>query len=195
MVKDPVCGMDIEEKNAVGTSEYEGKTYYFCSEVCKDKFDKDPSAFIGTGISVSKKKTSEKGEIFTCPMDPEVQQEGPGACPKCGMALEPLAPSITPSKTEWICPMDPEIVRDKPGNCPKCGMALEPRTAVAGEEEKNPELIDMTRRFWVSVFFSTPLIILVMGGLIPGISFEKLTSREILGWVELILATPVVLWG
>ena len=105
MPKDPVCGMEVNKKNATGTSVHEGVTYYFCAETCKDKFDKNPSAFIGTESPVSEEKASEKGEIFTCPMHPEVRQEGPGSCPKCGMALEPVAPSITPSKTEWTCPM------------------------------------------------------------------------------------------
>ncbi|MEF9426032.1 MAG: heavy metal translocating P-type ATPase [Candidatus Mariimomonas ferrooxydans] len=194
MVKDPVCGMEIEEKDALGMSEYKGKIYYFCSEVCKDKFDKNPSAFIDTGISVSKKKTSGKGEIFTCPMHPEVRQEGPGSCPKCGMALEPVAPSITPAKTEWTCPMHPEIISDEPGNCPKCGMALEPM-ATAEEEEKNPELINMTRRFCISAVLTTPLVIMVMGGFVPGIKIDSFIPMDIRRWLELILATPVVLWG
>lgn len=157
-VKDPVCNMTVEEKDAVGVSIHQGVKYHFCSDACKDKFNKDPDAFISDEVPAPEKEKTGKSEIFICPMHPEVRQKGPGSCPKCGMPLEP-------------------------------------RAAVAGEEEKNPELIDMTRRFWVSVLFSAPLIILVMGGLIPGISFEKIASREILGWVELILATPVVLWG
>ncbi|HDH51588.1 MAG TPA: copper-translocating P-type ATPase [Nitrospirae bacterium] len=90
--------------------------------------------------------------------------------------------------------MHPEIVRDEPGNCPKCGMALEPRNAVS-EEEENPELIDMTRRFRVSVLLTVPLVVIAMGGVIPGISMERIASGEVLKWLELILATPVVLWG
>ena len=86
-------------------------------------------------------------------MDPEVRESKPGACPKCGMALEPAAPAAPLVKTEYVCPMHPEIVRAEPGSCPICGMALEPRT-VTLEEEANPELIDMTRRFWVGVVLS-----------------------------------------
>jgi P-type Cu+ transporter len=132
--------------------------------------------------------------IYTCPMHPQVQQAGPGACPKCGMALEPLVPSVGVAKTEWTCPMHSEIVRDGPGTCPICGMALEPRT-VTLEEEENPELMDMTRRFKVSVVLSIPLVYITMGGYIPAISPEKFIPMEMLKWLELILATPVVLWG
>lgn len=195
MVKDPVCGMTIEEKDAVGISVHEDVTYYFCSEVCRDKFVKNPSEFIGAGVLVSEREASKKDEIFTCPMHPEIRQEEPGSCKKCGMALEPVAPSITPAKTEWTCPMHPEIISDEPGNCPKCGMALEPMATAEEEEEKNPELIDMTRRFWVSAVLTAPLVIMVMGGFVPGIKIDSLIPMDIRRWLELILATPVVLWG
>jgi Cu+-exporting ATPase len=99
-------------------------------------------------------------------------------------------------KTEWTCPMHPEVKQDEPGDCPKCGMALEPHTVMA-EEEENPELVDMRRRFWVSVVFTIPLVIIAMGGLVPGFQdlLDSLASPEVWGWVELGLATPVVLWG
>jgi Cu+-exporting ATPase len=132
--------------------------------------------------------------MFTCPMHPDVRQVGPGACPKCGMALEPVEPAAASSKTEWTCPMHPEIVRDAPGSCPICGMALEPRT-VSLEEEENPELIDMTRRFKVGTVLTIPLVYITMGGYIPAISPEKFIPMDMLKWLELILATPVVLWG
>jgi Cu+-exporting ATPase len=130
----------------------------------------------------------------TCPMHPEVKHEGPGACPKCGMALEPVAPAGPATRTEWVCPMHPEVVRDRPGSCPKCGMALEPREGAA-EEEENPELVSMTRRFWASVALALPLLLLAMGDLIPGRPSERLASARGLEWIELLLATPVVLWG
>jgi P-type Cu+ transporter len=79
------------------------------------------------------------GTIHTCPVHPEVRQPGPGACPTCGMALEPLVPEPEPTRAEWVCPVHPGIVRSEPGSCPICGMALEPRT-VAAEAEVNPEL-------------------------------------------------------
>jgi Cu+-exporting ATPase len=131
---------------------------------------------------------------YTCPMDPEVRQNGPGVCPKCGMALEPAGAATAPiPKTEWTCPMHPEVVQDSPGICPKCGMALEPRT-VAVEEEENPELRDMRRRFWLSLLLTVPLLVIAMGDLIPGRPLERLASMSSWGWVELALATPLVLW-
>jgi Cu+-exporting ATPase len=160
---DPVCKMTINKDDAAGTSTHAGVTYHFCSTACKDKYDTNPESFTGEETNSAKAKILKKGGIFTCPMHPEVQQEGQGSCPNCGMALEPVIPSITPSKTEWTCPMHPEIVSDKPDNCPKCGMALEP-VAVTEEEERNPELIDMTRRFWIGSILTLPLVIMVMGG-------------------------------
>jgi Cu+-exporting ATPase len=192
---DPVCKMTIDEEDAAGTSTQGELVYYFCSEACKIKFDENPGSFIGEEAPGGKEEISKKGEIFTCPMHPEVRQEGSGSCPKCGMALEPATPLITPAKTEWTCPMHPEIVQSKPGNCPKCGMALEPKAGVEEEEGKTPELIDMTRRFWVSAVFTAPLVIMVMGGFVPGINIDGLIPMDIRRWVELVLATPVVLWG
>ncbi len=140
-------------------------------------------------------KSEEDKSIYTCPMHPEVRREGPGPCPKCGMALEPIAPSATSTRTEWTCPMHPEIVRDAPGSCPKCGMALEPKT-VGAEEEENPELTDMTRRFKTSMLLTIPVAILAMGGMIPGLSpLLHIIPPGISKWLELVLATPVVLWG
>ncbi|HEY5522911.1 MAG TPA: copper-translocating P-type ATPase [Desulfuromonadaceae bacterium] len=135
--------------------------------------------------------------MYTCPMHPDVCQTGPGACPKCGMTLEPVMPS-TPesSKTEWTCPMHPEIIRDAPGNCPKCGMALEPRTVSLAEEESNPEYDDMRKRFIVGAILALPLLIIAMRDLIPGGRLlDTLATARTYQWLELILATPVVLWA
>ncbi|MFL6202232.1 MAG: heavy metal-binding domain-containing protein, partial [Thermoanaerobaculia bacterium] len=132
--------------------------------------------------------------VYTCPMHPEVRQDRPGFCPKCGMALEPVLGAPPAARTEWTCPMHPQIVRDKPGNCPICGMALEPRTATGGEQE-NPELRDMTRRFWVSMVLSLPLLLIAMAPHLGWNPFERIASPRTIGWIELILATPVVLWG
>ena len=134
------------------------------------------------------------GTIHTCPMHPEVRQEGPGHCPICGMALEPEGIPAPTVKTEYVCPMHPEIVQDGPGHCPICGMALEPRTATL-EAEENPELQDMTRRFWIGALLTVPLIIIAMGRHFPGMPFDGLASSRDLNWLELLFATPVVLWG
>jgi Cu+-exporting ATPase len=127
-------------------------------------------------------------------MDPEVRQHGPGACPKCGMALEPLIPQAPVAKTEYVCPMHLEIVRPEPGNCPICGMALEPRTATE-EEEKNPELGDMTRRFWAAAAMSAPVLIAAMAGELPGSPLLSWASARVWVWFEMLLTTPVVLWA
>ncbi|MGH7826783.1 MAG: copper-transporting P-type ATPase [Candidatus Binatia bacterium] len=132
-------------------------------------------------------------KVYTCPMDPEVRQPEPGACPKCGMALEPLAVTPSATRVEYTCPMHPEIVRDEPGACPLCGMALEPRT-ISLEEEKNPELENMTRRFLAAVALSVPVLLLAMSDMLPGRPLHGILSPRALTWIQFILSTPVVLW-
>jgi P-type Cu+ transporter len=126
-------------------------------------------------------------------MCPEVREKQPGACPSCGMALESEIPASS-TRTEYTCPMHPEIVRPGPGSCPICGMALEPRTVTAAAEE-NPELRDMTRRFWVSLALTAPLVAIAMGGMFLEMPLHRLLPGAALPWLELALATPVVLWG
>ena len=138
---------------------------------------------------------------YVCPMCPEVRQIGPGPCPKCGMALDPESPALPAKKTEYTCPMHPEIVRAEPGSCPICGMALEPRTITV--EEDNPELRDMTRRFWISLSLTAPLLAIAMGSMIwPHAFMGEATVNGLtvyragwLPWLELLLSTPVVVWG
>jgi Cu+-exporting ATPase len=110
------------------------------------------------------------------------------------MALEPEMIAPPTVRTEYVCPMHPEIVRDQPGSCPICGMALEPRTAVP-EEEENPELADMRRRFWISLVLTIPVLASAMGGYLPAHPLERLASRQFWSWLELVLASPVILWG
>src|SRR6185369_1855066 len=136
---------------------------------------------------------SAETNAYTCPMHADVRQHGPGSCPKCGMALEPLAITASPTKVEYTCPMHPQIVRDAPGSCPICGMALEPRTVTG--EERNEELIDMTRRFKGGLILTIPLLLVAMSDLIPGMPLQHAISMRLLGYVQLALATPVVLWG
>src|SRR5262245_51887759 len=115
-VTDPVCGMTIAPEDAVGHFDYRGQTYYFWNESCLEQFRKNPAAFLGAR-PVAAATAADMAREYTCPMDPEVRQKGPGACPKCGMALEPV--DVGPiTKVEWTCPMHPEIVRDAPGSCP-----------------------------------------------------------------------------
>src|SRR2546427_6469397 len=130
--------------------------------------------------------------IYICPMHPEVRQRGPGNCPKCGMTLEPMVAARP--RTEWTCPMHPQIVRDAPGSCPICGMALEPRT-VGAVEGPDPELVDMTRRFWIGLALTVPLLASMVGDTLPGEPLRQLISPRVSAWVQLALATPVVLWA
>ncbi len=200
---DPVCGMTVQPEKAAGSVEYEGRIYYFCSTHCLNKFRADSESFLrraahATDVQPITKQIPARpaGDTgrYTCPMHPEVLQNKSGSCPKCGMALELAAPVAPTTKIEYTCPMHPQIVRDKPGNCPICGMALEPRT-VSLAEEKNPELVDMTRRFWVSVVLTIPLLLIAMSEFVPGNPFERIVSMRTLGWIQFVLATPVVIWG
>ncbi|HZP32100.1 MAG TPA: heavy metal translocating P-type ATPase [Candidatus Acidoferrales bacterium] len=152
-----------------------------------------PSAMAASKTTASRKSAVSAAD-YTCPMDPEVHQSVPGACPKCGMALETAIPVEPSSKTEYVCPMHPEIVRAEPGSCPICGMALEPRVAAA-EERENPELTSMRRRFWASVVLTLPILAAAMGEHLPGIPLANFISPRALTWMELFLATPVVLWA
>jgi P-type Cu+ transporter len=193
-VKDVVCGMDVDPARAAGESRYGGETYYFCSRSCKQKFDRDPARYAAGGgwADDHPHQTPEpEGVRYVCPMDPEVRQDRPGNCPKCGMALEPEVPAPA-TKVEYTCPMHPEVVSDRPGSCPKCGMALEPRTVAAGDAA-NPELADMTRRFWVGAALSLPVFVLAMADVIPGRPLSFL-DMKVMNWVQLALTTPVVFW-
>jgi len=194
---DPVCGMKVFEKPDAIHRVHEGITYYFCNPGCAAKFDADPERFIEAPGSepmhapIAPPAPGGGDAWYTCPMDPEVRQMGPGACPKCGMSLEPVQP-LPASRTEYVCPMHPEIVRSEPGSCPVCGMALEPRT-VTLEEQPNPELADMTRRLWLSAALAVPLLLIAMGGMVPAL--KPMLSGWWVAWPQLALATPVVLWG
>jgi P-type Cu+ transporter len=217
---DPVCGMAVDPATAAGKFDYEGETYYFCHPNCLRKFSAAPQSYLNrapqlaamsrpvvqlggksgsqrfmtTAQTQTETRIVREGDEYTCPMDPEVAQTGPGACPKCGMALEPMTPASPATKTEYVCPMHPQIVRDEPGSCPICGMALEPRV-VTLEEEENPELKDMKRRFWVCVALTLPVLFLAMSEMIPGQPIRHALSPRLLTFIQFALATPVVLWG
>jgi Cu+-exporting ATPase len=215
IVKDPVCNMDVDPATARGSAEYKGQTYYFCSPGCVTRFKADPEKYLApspptaqlpksqmvqigeiisaptAALPITKRapdQSAGKGTvIYVCPMDPEVRESKPGACPKCGMALEPEA-------IEYTCPMHPEIVRDRPGSCPICGMALELRVAAGVHPEDDSELRSMQLRFWVGAGLSVPLLALSMGGMAAGSPLHNLPVGW-MEWLQLALATPVVLWG
>ena len=215
LARDPVCGMNVNPDTAKHVHEHAGKNYYFCCAGCLKKFEADPQAYLnksassglvtlgmafakppahahGVSIQPAPKPAAQHGIAYVCPMCPEVRQSKPGACPSCGMALEPETPIAT-TRTEYTCPMHPEIVRSEPGSCPICGMALEPRTVTAAVEE-NPELRDMTRRFWISVVLTMPLLAIAMGSMFWPHEFMQILAGARLPWLEFALATPVVLW-
>ena len=188
---DPVCGMAVDPAHAAGQYEYRGETYYFCNPRCLEKFRQDPERYLDPGRRAAVPE-APPGTEYTCPMDPEVRRIGPGACPKCGMALEPVT-AAPATRTEWTCPMHPEIVQDHPGSCPICGMALEPRAVMV--EERNPELEDMTRRFRVSLLLPAPILLMMVGDVIPALSVHHLLPAGARNWIQFALASPVVLWG
>ena len=152
IVTDPVCGMKVDKRTAAHRCQLGGTDYYFCSAGCLDKFQANPSRYLNPDENDPIEVAA--GTIWTCPMHPEIRRDGPGQCPICGMALEPLEPTL--------------------------------------DEGPNPELIDMSRRFWISAVLSLPLVILTFGAELFG--WEPLPMRTSM-WVQLALATPVVLWG
>lgn len=195
VLTDPVCGMQVSS-DSEHKHTHDGSQYLFCSSSCLNKFTADPDKYLIRdqakieGVSGIQQSDSS---LYTCPMHPEVQQAGPGSCPKCGMALEPMGVPVSITKTEYTCPMHPEIVQDHPGNCPKCGMTLEPRTVDA--EEDTSELDDMRRRFWVSTILAIPVFISAMAAEFWPELMADIIQPRYRQWLELILATPVVWWG
>ena len=160
--KDPVCGMDVVPGQAPGGStDHAGKTHWFCSQGCREKFVGDPTRYVAPS-----------------PTKP---------------AVDAIAPAPAPSRAKWTCPMHPQIVRDEPGSCPICGMALEPMTVTA-DEGPAPELIGMTRRFWIGLALTAPLLVFMIGDMLPGQPLRHLVSPRVAAWTQLALATPVVLW-
>lgn len=142
-----------------------------------------------------KTHTSEDSNLskdyYTCPMHPEIRQDKPGSCPKCGMSLERISASSA-HKTLYTCPMHPEIQQDHPGNCPICGMALEPKEAT--EEGDDSEYRDMLRRFWIGVVLTIPILILTASEMFPFLPIGNFVSHPVSRWIQFILSTPVVLW-
>jgi cation transport ATPase len=151
--KDPVCGMSVDPATAKHRFEHQGESYFFCCAGCRTKFAADPKRYLDPA-SVAPPAPVPPGTIYTCPMDPEIRQEGPGACPICGMALEPETVTL--------------------------------------EEGPNEELVDMTRRFWIGLVLTAPVFVLEMGSHLFGL---HLLPQGTANWVQLLLATPVVLWA
>jgi Cu+-exporting ATPase len=151
--KDPVCGMAVDPAKSPHQHEHAGATYHFCSAGCRTKFIADPDKYLKPPPPPS----GASDAIYTCPMHPEIRQIGPGSCPICGMALEPVAPSA--------------------------------------EMAPNPELADMTRRFWIGGALTLPIVVLEMGGHIPALGLRDLVPHALSAWLQFAFAIPVVLWA
>jgi len=180
LVKDPVCGMDVDPATSPYSSKRDGQAYHFCSGRCQAKFETSPETYLVP-------HADQPGQPDHHGHDQGDHQTDHGADHGAG------ATAAAGEATEWTCPMHPEIRRPGPGSCPICGMALEPVTVTA-DSGPSPELADMTRRFWVGVALSMPVVLLGMGAdLVPAI--HDLISARASAWVQLVLATPVVLWA
>ena len=211
--RDPVCGMQVNPETATHTYDYEGTTYLFCCGGCQAAFKSDPEQFLtsdGSGDEARSHRPPEhrspehpatlransapKGSTYVCPMCPEVREHKPAACPSCGMALEPEVAAEPRTKAEYTCPMHPKIVKKEPSSCLICGMALELRT-VTLDETPNPELTDMTHRFWIAAVAGLPVFFLAIGEMLLGSRLVTLIDRTPSNWIQLVFATPVVLWA
>ncbi|MBN9218243.1 MAG: heavy metal translocating P-type ATPase [Mesorhizobium sp.] len=198
--RDPVCGMTVDPAAGKPTSEHGGALYHFCSERCRSKFQAEPENYLTAtdpvcGMSVdratAKHFVRHEGQgFYFCSAGCKAKFE---AAPQNYLGDRP-EPAPMPKGTQYTCPMHPEVIRDKPGSCPICGMALEPMGVPSGDEGPNPELVDFTRRFWVSAVLSVPLLVIAMAPMV-GLSFETLISNRAKTWLELVLASPVVLWA
>jgi Cu+-exporting ATPase len=193
-IKDPICGMTVDPATALSTT-HDGQKFYFCSQHCLDKFNskstEDKSCCHEETKPQSQKPTSAK---YFCPMCEGIESDEPGDCPKCGMALEPTGVPSQSQKTIYTCPMHPEVEQDEPGSCPICGMDLEPKFVTAETPEDDTELVSMTRRFWVAVALSVPILALAMLPM-AGIGIDKIIGGPVASrWIQLVLATPVVFW-
>jgi Cu+-exporting ATPase len=180
--------MDVVPETAAGSLDHGGRTYYFCSRHCVEKFRADPARYLGQGAG-----DAATGQVVTIGMIAGTSGAVSRTSPPAGQPSSKVAPSHGPGSI-YTCPMHPEIERDRPGSCPICGMALEPVT-LSADGEVDHELADMSRRFWISLALSAPLVLLSMAEMVPGVVFPDWLAGRTLVWVQFALATPVVVWG
>lgn len=200
LLRDPVCGMTVDPGKNKPTAEHDGHIYHFCCEGCRTKFLADPAACKTAidpvcGMSVTRANAQhfarhEGRKFWFCSARCKERFE---ADPGTYLAGAP-APEPMPEGTQYTCPMHPEVISDKPDSCPKCGMALEPMGIPTGEEGPNPELVDFTRRFWISAALALPIFIIAMGPMV-GLPVRDWIGEPTATWIEMLLAAPVVLWA
>jgi len=201
VTRDPVCGMTVDPKAGKPSLVHEGEIYHFCCDGCRKKFEaapqdyltaKDPVCGMSVDRATAKHFLKHEGEKFYfCSAGCKTKFEANPADYRDGNRP---APRPMPKGTQYTCPMHPEVISDHPGDCPKCGMALEPMGIPPADEGPNPELVDFTRRFWVSAVLAVPLLALTMGPMI-GLPLRDMIGEARAVWLELALATPVVLWA
>ncbi len=206
---DPVCGMEVDPENAAAVVQRPDEKFYFCSEHCRDAFIAhgritEESTHEHSCCHSGEHSPNETAKVaaarkpvkkYFCPMCEGVESDKPGNCPKCGMALERNPTFRDSAKTIYTCPMHPQIEQDHPGNCPICGMTLEPKGVVAGDEEDNTELRDMTRRFWIGGALALPVFLLAMAHLVPALAHGSWVMSDQSRWLQFAFSTPVVLWA
>jgi P-type Cu+ transporter len=179
---DPVCGMTVDPARAAGQFEHDGTTYYFCSKGCLAKFAADPQKY----LSGTPEPLSHAPAVISLGSLKKSTQHS-------ALSTQHPAPQHPAPHAQYTCPMHPEVVQDGPGACPKCGMALEPRVPDL-TDAPNPELADMTRRFWIGVALGTPVFVASMGDMLTGGELGHRFGANAVNWMGLVLATPVVLW-
>jgi P-type Cu+ transporter len=200
IVRDPVCGMTVDPEANKPTAEHGGRLFHFCSAGCQSKFIAEPGAYLEAidpvcGMKVDRASAKhflrhEGEKYYFCSAGCLARFEN---APQDYLGDRP-APKPMPAGTQYTCPMHPEIIRDGPGSCPICGMALEPAGIPTGDEGPNPELVDFTRRFWISAVCSVPLLLITMGPML-GLPLRAWIGESLATWLEFALATPVVVWA
>ncbi len=199
VTRDPVCGMPTDPSTAAHRHEHDGHDYYFCSAGCQARFSAAPADYLNAidpvcGMRVNRATAahmlSHEGErYYFCSPACHGKFE---ATPDTYTGERP-PPAAMPAGTRYTCPMHPEIIEDAPGECPLCGMALEPAGVPAADDDPNPELVDFSHRFWLGLGLAVPVLVLAMGPFV-GLPVGEWIPKRISLWMELLLATPVVLW-
>ncbi len=208
--KDPVCGMTVDPAHAKGQHEHLGTTYYFCAASCRARFIADPARYLapayrpaGMGggglVSLGKPRMMQMGSSAAAAMAQPMAMNPastPAMARPMGMApaAAPAMRPAPPSGPRYVCPMDPEVSSPVPAACPKCGMALEPE-AITLDDAPDPELVNMTRRFWVALVLAAPLFVYGMAEMVLGHQALHVMPDRTRAFLELGLATPAVLWA